>query len=44
VGSSEHEELECRENVRREQTRLSAGKHYNENLFIAKMVEDETDT
>jgi len=36
VGSSEHEELECTENVGREQTRLSAGKHYNANLFIAR--------
>jgi len=43
-GSSEHEEIEHTENVRREQTRLSAGKHYNEYLFIERMVEDGTDT
>jgi hypothetical protein len=33
-ASCEHEALGAKENVRREQTRLSAGKHYNENLFI----------
>jgi len=43
-SSSEHEELESKENVRREQTRLSAGKHYNENLFIERLVEDGSDT
>jgi len=42
-SSSEHEELESKQNVRKEQTRLSAGKYYNENLFIERLVEDGTD-
>jgi len=42
--SSEYEELESKENVRREQTSLSAGKRYNEHLFVKRVVEDRTDT
>ena len=43
-GSSENEELESKENARREQTMLSAGKYYNENLLMGRLVEDGTDT
>jgi hypothetical protein len=43
-NSSAHEEFESEENVRREKTGLSTGKHCDENFLIEHLVEDGTDT